>query len=151
MTLKLLYFCCLYFSPQNVQLGLSGWNKCFTYASISVILFLAIYNYIIGSCHWWEYVVLRTFTAKDWIENFRVSKETFTYTFDKLKLFIQQQDTKFCKATCTEHKVAITLWYLTTCGEYCTIGHLFGIARCAECVSVHDTCSPIDVSMHHFS
>ena len=40
---------------------------------------------------------------------------------------------------CVEHKIVITLWCLATCGEYCTIGHLFGIARCTVCAIVHDT------------
>ena len=35
------------------------------------------------------------------------------------------------------------MWYLATCGEYRTIGHLFGIARCTVCVIVHDTCKAL--------
>ncbi|XP_065893423.1 uncharacterized protein [Dysidea avara] len=66
-------------------------------------------------------IVLRTFTAKDWIENFHVSKETFTYICDSLKPFIKQQDTKFRKAICTEHRVAITLWCLATCAIVTTL------------------------------
>ena len=42
-----------------------------------------------------------------------------------------------------EHRVAITLWCLATCGEYRTIGHLFGVARCTVCVVVHETCKAI--------
>ena len=87
--------------------------------------------------------MLKTFTATDWIENFRVSKETFTYICNCLKPLISRQDTKFRKAICIEHRVAITLWCLATGGEYRTIGHLFGIARCTVCVIVHDTCSAI--------
>ena len=40
-------------------------------------------------------------------------------------------------------RVAITLWFLATNAEYCPIGHLFGIARCAACIVVHETCSAI--------
>ena len=46
-------------------------------------------------------------------------------------------------AITVEHRVAITLWCLATCGEYQTIGHLFGVARCTVCVIVHDTCAAI--------
>ena len=42
-----------------------------------------------------------------------------------------------------EHRLAITLWCLATCGEYRTIGHLFGVARCTVCVIIHDTCQAI--------
>lgn len=92
-------------------------------------------------------MVLRTFTATDWLENFRVSKETFMYICEKLKPIIERKDTKFRKAICVQHRVAITLWCLATCGEYRTIGHLFGIARCTVCVIVHDTCTAIVTTM----
>ena len=95
------------------------------------------------SSQWWEYVVLRTFTHLDWMENFRVSKETFMYICGNLRPIIERQDTKLRKAICVEHRVAITLWCLATCGEYRTIGHLFGIARCTVCVIVHDTCKAL--------
>jgi len=45
------------------------------------------------------------------------------------------------KAICVEHQLAITLWYLATCREYRTIGHLFGVTRCTVCVIVHETCA----------
>ena len=107
--------------------------------------------YVFRSSHWWEHVELSTFTATDWLENFRISRETFTYICQKLKPLIQRQDTKLRKAISVaisvEHRVAITLWCLATCGEYRTIGHLFGIARCTVCVIVHDTCTAIVESM----
>ena len=87
--------------------------------------------------------MLRTFTPSDWIENFRVSKETFLYLCGKLRPYIKRQDTRLRKAICVEHRVAITLWCLAMCGEYRTIGHLFGIARCTVCVIVHDTCKAL--------
>ena len=42
-----------------------------------------------------------------------------------------------------EKRVAITLWYLATCSESRTIGHLFGISRSTVCLIVHDTCRAI--------
>ena len=95
------------------------------------------------SSEWWEYVVLRSFNPSDWIENFRVSKEPFLYLCGKLQPYIEHHDTRLRKAICVEHRVAITLWCLATCGEYRTIGHLFGIARCTVCVIVHDTCKAL--------
>ena len=46
-------------------------------------------------------------------------------------------------AITVQHRVAIILWCLATCGEYRTIGHLFGVARCTVCVIVHDTFAAI--------
>ena len=52
-------------------------------------------------------------------------------------------DTRLRNALCVQHRVAITLWCLATCGEYRTIGHLFGVVRSTVCVIVHDTCGAI--------
>ena len=52
-------------------------------------------------------------------------------------------DTRLHNALCVQHREAITLWCLATCGEYRTIGHLFGVARSTVCVIVHGTCGAI--------
>ena len=31
------------------------------------------------STHWWDHVVNLSFTAEDWLKNFRMSKATFLY------------------------------------------------------------------------
>ena len=72
-----------------------------------------------------------------------MSKETFLFLSEKLKPLIQRKDTRLRNALCVSHRVAITLWCLATCGEYRTIGHLFGVARSTVCVIVHDTCEAI--------
>ena len=87
--------------------------------------------------------MMETFTDNDWIENFRVSKDTFLYLCNELRTTIQRQDTQLRSAISVERRVAITLWCLATCAEYRTIGHLFGVARCTVCVIVHDTCKAI--------
>ena len=88
---------------------------------------------------WWECVVLGTFTEEDWIENFRLSKDTFYFICEKLDSLIKRQNIHLCRAICVEHRVATTLWRLATCSEYRTIAHLFGVARCTVCMIVHDT------------
>lgn len=95
------------------------------------------------SLTWWNNIVLETFSERDWIENFRVSKNTFNFLCSKLRRHIERQNTHLRRAICVEHRVAITLWCLATCAEYRTIGHLFGVARCTVCVIVHDTCKAI--------
>ena len=87
--------------------------------------------------------MLGTFTDQDWMENFRVGWNTFDILCEKLKPYIRRQSTRLRRAICVEHRVVITLWCLATCGEYRTIGHLFGVARCTVCVIVHDTCKVI--------
>ena len=87
--------------------------------------------------------MLRTFTDLDWIENFRVSRETFYYLCEKLRPRIERQNTHLRRSICVEHRVAITVWCLATCSEYRTIGHLFGVSRSTVCVIIHDTCQAI--------
>ena len=63
------------------------------------------------------------------------------YLCNELKSAIERKNTQLRLAIDVERHVAITLWCLATCGEYRTIGHLFGLARCTVCVIVHDTCA----------
>ena len=95
------------------------------------------------SLSWWDKIVLETFSERDWIENFRVSKNTFHYLCNKLRPHIERQKTRLRRSICVEHRAAITLWCLATCSEYRTIGHLFGVARCTVCVILHNTCKAI--------
>ena len=55
------------------------------------------------------------------LKDFRLSKETFLFLCEKLKPIIKCMDTRLCNAPCVQHRVAITLWCLATCGEYHTI------------------------------
>ena len=80
---------------------------------------------------------------RDWLENFRISRDTFHFLCDKLRPVIARQNTRFRICICVEKRLAITLWCLATCAEYRTIGHLFGVARCTVCVIVHNTCAAI--------
>ena len=77
-----------------------------------------------------------------------MKKETFEYLYDKLRPAICCQNTRFrieIKAICVEKRVAITLWCLATPYEYCTVAHLFGVARStsAVCEIVQETCQAI--------
>ena len=98
---------------------------------------------ICRSDHWWSYIVQQTFTQSDWIENFRMSHQTFTYLCQQLAPVIEHQNTRMRKAIAVKQRVAVTLWCLATSVEYRTIGHLFGIARCTVCQIVHETCLAI--------
>ena len=97
---------------------------------------------------WWNAVVMRTFTHKDWLENFRICKDTFMYICNKLLPTLRRTDTVLQRALSVERRVAVTLWCLATPTEYRTIAHLFGIARSTVCGIVHETCQCIlDVLM----
>ena len=91
------------------------------------------------SDHWWNFIVLTTFTAQDWIENFRMSKQPFEYLCQRLSPFLNKRDSVMRRAISVQQWVAITLWCLATPAEYCTIAHLFGVARSTVCEIVHET------------
>lgn len=92
------------------------------------------------SDHWWEHVVKLTFTPQDWLNNFRVSQDTFKYLCLKLKPFICKANTTMRDAIATEKRVGITLWFLATGCDYRTIGHLFGVAKSTVCMITKEVC-----------
>ena len=95
------------------------------------------------SSRWWEDVVLQTFREHGWIENFRVSKDTFQYLCDQLRPVIEKQNTNMRECISLKRRVAITLWVLATTVDYRTVGHLFGVARNTVSIIVHETCVAI--------
>ena len=96
-----------------------------------------------SSGYWWNVIVLGTFTARDWLENFRMSKDTFTYLCAQLSPALHRSNTVMRKPLSVKQRVAITLWCLATPAEYRTIAHLFGVARSTVCETVHETCQAI--------
>ena len=95
------------------------------------------------SDHWWKFIALGTFTSTDWIENFRMSRETFEYLCQRLHTFLSKKNTLMRQSLTVQQRVAITLWCLATPTEYRTIAHLFGVARSTVCQVVHETCQAI--------
>ena len=84
-----------------------------------------------------------SFTPQDWLNNFRMSKDTFLYLCDKLRSSISKSDTIMRKAIPTEQRVALTLWFLSTGADYRTIGHLFGVSKSTVCVVTKRVCASI--------
>ena len=95
------------------------------------------------SAHWWEQVVNSSFTQTDWLENFRVSEETFLYLCNELRNSITRTDTAMRKAISVEQRVALTLWFLSTGSDYRTIGHLFGVSKSTVCIVTKEVCHSI--------
>ena len=45
------------------------------------------------SSYWWDHVVNNTFSAHDWLENFRMSQATFLYVCSEIRPLIEKEDT----------------------------------------------------------
>ena len=97
---------------------------------------------------WWNNVVMRSFTHQDWLQNFRMCKETFLYICNRLTPELERRDTvmrrplfvqrRVRRPLFVQRRVAVCLWCLDTPIEYCT-AHLFGIGRSTVCGIVHET------------
>ena len=96
------------------------------------------------SANWWENIFLRTFKCQNWLENFRMHKDTFMYLCNQLKCALNKTDTRMRRAIPVKKLVAVAIWRLATNEENRTIGHLFGISRSTAYVIVHDMCSVIN-------
>ena len=95
------------------------------------------------SSYWWERVVNSTFTSHDWMENFRMSHDTFIYLCDELRASVERNDTTMRQAIPVEQRVALTLWFLSTGANYRTIGHLFGVSKSTVCIVTKEVCAAI--------
>uniref|UniRef100_A0A1A8DSD4 Uncharacterized protein n=2 Tax=Nothobranchius kadleci TaxID=1051664 RepID=A0A1A8DSD4_NOTKA len=95
------------------------------------------------SSDWWERVVMTEFQPCDWLDKFRMSRETFLYLCDKLRPRLARQDTSFRQALPVEKRVAVALWRLASNIEYRTISALFGVGKSTVCRCVRDMCHAI--------
>lgn len=92
---------------------------------------------------WWERVVMTEFQPSDWLDKFRMSRETFFYLCDRLRPRLARQDTSFRLALPVEKRVAVALWRLASNVEYRTISTLFGVGKSTVCRCVRDMCHAI--------
>lgn len=102
------------------------------------------------STDWWERVVMTEFQPSDWLDKFRMSKETFFYLCDKVRPRLARQDTSFRLALPVEKRVAVALWRLASNIEYRTISTLFGVGKSTVCRCVRDMCHAIVALMGPF-
>lgn len=94
------------------------------------------------SGHWWDHIATN-FSSNDWLQNFRMTRATFTYLCSKLKFSLERKDTVMRKAIAVEKRLGIALWFLATGTDYRTIGHLFGVSKATVCLAVKEVCSVI--------
>lgn len=97
----------------------------------------------IPSTDWWERVVMTEFQPSDWLDKFRMSKETFFHLCDKLRPRLARQNTSFRQALPVEKRVAVALWRLASNVEYRIISSLFGVGKSTVCKCVRDLCHSI--------
>ncbi|KAJ3581651.1 hypothetical protein NHX12_019472 [Muraenolepis orangiensis] len=96
------------------------------------------------SLYWWDSIV-PDFSPHEFMQNFRVSRESFDYICDRLHDIIGRRNTNFRLSVPLRKRVAIAIWKLATGGEYRTISHLFGVGRSTVYNCVREFCDAVVV------
>ena len=59
------------------------------------------------SSHWWEDVICGSFSSKQWLDNFRMSRSKFQYIGDDLSSIIDREDNRLRKAVPTNKYLCV--------------------------------------------
>nr|CAI5852533.1 unnamed protein product [Callosobruchus analis] len=106
------------------------------------------------SYDWWENIVNKEFSEQDWLENFRVGKDTFMFIVNELRVSLQPKGNILNSSrtiSSVEKKVAIALFYLASVCEYRVVGHTFGIHKSTVHNIVHEFVNAVNkVLLHRF-
>ena len=95
----------------------------------------------------WFRMADSSFTQEQWYENFRVTKDTFTFILGEIEHEIARHDTPMRKAVPARKKLAMILYYLASTSEYRTIANLFGVSKAYLCNSIKDVSCAIIKSL----
>ncbi|XP_030074771.1 protein ANTAGONIST OF LIKE HETEROCHROMATIN PROTEIN 1 [Microcaecilia unicolor] len=93
--------------------------------------------------NWWEQVVMKEFGPRDWLERFRMSKDTFFYVCGQLQPKLCRHASHLQPSFSVEKKVAVALWRLATNTEYRVICFLFGMNQSMVHKCVKAVCQAI--------
>ncbi|KAL2102844.1 hypothetical protein ACEWY4_002012 [Coilia grayii] len=91
---------------------------------------------------WWENTA-PNLTEEEWLEKFRVSRDTFRYICATLKPALQRQDTSFRLCLTLEKRIAIALHKLTSTADYKTVGNLFAVGCSTVCQTLQKFCQAV--------
>ncbi|XP_068077820.1 uncharacterized protein isoform X1 [Danio rerio] len=91
---------------------------------------------------WWD-VIVPEFTPEEFIQNFRVSRESFEYICRRLRHMLERKDTNFRLSVPVKKRVAIALCKLATGSEYRYVSQLFGVGVSTVFNCVQDFCSAV--------
>lgn len=96
-----------------------------------------------GQCLFWERTVSMWTDEKLWIENFRMSKPSFSLICAELREALIKKDTGFRKAITVEKRVAVCLWHLATGEDMRSLSWRFDIGKSTACEIVNEVCQAI--------
>lgn len=91
---------------------------------------------------WWE-TTAATFTDDQWLQHFRVSRETFSHLCETLEPQLKRQDTTYRLCIPLQKRVALTLYKLANPCDYKTVADLFAVGVASVCRCVHEFCTAV--------
>lgn len=91
----------------------------------------------------WFLLAYQFYTDTQWYENFRVTKQTFTFIVALIEDDIKRKTTVLREPISVQKRVAITFYFFSSTAEYRTIANLFGVSRSFVCKCVKDVCTAL--------
>ncbi|XP_056139741.1 putative nuclease HARBI1 [Lampris incognitus] len=91
---------------------------------------------------WWEETAA-AFTDDQWLQHFRVSRETFSYLCRTLKPRLKRQDTTYRLCIPLQKRVGLALYKLANSCDYKTLSNLFAVGVASVCRCVHEFCTAV--------
>ncbi|KAM3874741.1 uncharacterized protein ACN63O_024747 [Diretmus argenteus] len=91
---------------------------------------------------WWENTAA-AFTDDQWLQHFRVSRDTFSYLCTALKPQLKRQDTTYRLCIPLQKRVALALYKLANPCDYKTVADLFAVGVASVCRCVHEFCTAV--------
>ncbi|XP_059585406.1 uncharacterized protein LOC102577222 isoform X1 [Alligator mississippiensis] len=92
---------------------------------------------------WWDYAVLQTWDDQQWLQSFRMRKQTFVELCEELAPALQRQSTQFRDPIPVQKRVAVALWKLATTDCYRSVGAQFGVGKSTVGLVVMEVCNAI--------
>ena len=76
---------------------------------------------------WWDRIVPKTFTEEQWVQNFRMRKETFDFLCSKLEHIMMAEEILVWQPLDVQTQFAVALYWLASSAEYHTVSNMFGL------------------------
>ena len=96
---------------------------------------------------WWDTFINNVVMPEEWVENFRMSKDSFMSLCYELKPYIEKNVTRLRVPIPFTKRVAITIYYLVDEGRYRKTANAFGVSRAAVSVIVREVCHAISLHL----
>ncbi|XP_074856111.1 uncharacterized protein LOC142015995 [Carettochelys insculpta] len=81
------------------------------------------------SSEWWEQRVMWEWDGDQWLQNFRMHRQTFLELCQWLTPTMRHLDTRMRRALPVERRVAIAIWKLAAPDSFRSMGHQFGVEK----------------------